>query len=146
MSNYLTRTRFKCPFVRRSDNVIKNWEVHSCCLASATYDLRLHLFSTLAWNLLTLFKSAPLEKNESSKKYSLCTLLALGLALNANADQDNKDKKDKEKQKKVEVVDSLPVVKTDKPFSVPDAGSTAALLGLSVAFLVLAQRKAAIVK
>ena len=29
------------------------------------------------------------------KKYSLCTLLALGLALNANAAQDNKDKKDK---------------------------------------------------
>ena len=77
------------------------------------------------------------------KKYSLCTLLALGLALNANA---AKPDEKKDKQEKVKVVDTLPAVKTDKHFSVPDAGSTAALLGLPVALLVLAQRKAAIVK
>jgi VPDSG-CTERM motif len=71
------------------------------------------------------------------KKYSLCTLLAIGLALNANAGQD------KGKQEKVKVVDSLPAPKPGKPYSVPDAGSTAALLGLCVALLVLAQRKAA---
>ena len=84
------------------------------------------------------------------KKYSLCALLAIGLALNANAKQDDKkdkkDKTDKEKKEKVQIADALPVAATDKPFSVPDAGSTAALLSLSVALVVLAQRKAAIIK
>jgi hypothetical protein len=45
------------------------------------------------------------------------------------------------KVEKVKVVDSLPAPKPGKPYSVPDAGSTAALLGLSVALLVFAQRK-----
>jgi hypothetical protein len=78
------------------------------------------------------------------KKYSLYALLAIGLACNANAAK--QDKKANEKPEKVKVVDALPGPKTDKPFSVPDAGSTAALLGLSVALVVLAQRKAAIIK
>ena len=77
------------------------------------------------------------------KKYSLYALLAIGLACNANAAK--QDKKAIEKQEKVKVVDAR-VAATDKPFSVPDAGSTAALLGLSVALVVLAQRKAAIIK
>ena len=77
-------------------------------------------------------------------KYAFGALLAMALALNANAKQDDKDaKKDKEKKEKVEVVESLPAPKPDKPFSVPDTGSTAALLGLAVALLVLSQRKIA---
>jgi hypothetical protein len=51
----------------------------------------------------------------------------MALAFNANAKQDDKEAKDEEK--KVEVVESLPAPKPDKPFSVPDAGFTAALLG-----------------
>ena len=58
----------------------------------------------------------------------------------------NKTRKLMRNREKVKVVDALPGPKTDKPFSVPDAGSTAALLGLSVALVVLAQRKAAIIK
>jgi hypothetical protein len=57
------------------------------------------------------------------QKYILSTLLAMTLACNANA-------KDKD----------------GTTYSVPDAGPTAALLGLSVALLVFAQRKVAIVK
>jgi VPDSG-CTERM motif len=57
------------------------------------------------------------------RKYVLSALLAMALACNANA-------KDKE----------------GPTYSVPDGGSTAALLGLSVALLVLAQRKFAIAK
>jgi hypothetical protein len=72
--------------------------------------------------------------------YAVGALLSMALALNANAKPDEtKDKKDKEK--KVEVVESLPAPKPAKPFSVPDTGSTAALLGLAVTLLVLSQRK-----
>jgi VPDSG-CTERM motif len=64
------------------------------------------------------------------RKYVLYTLLAIALACNANA-------KDKDKDK-------------DKgggtTYSVPDGGATFALLGLSFALIVLAQRKAAIIK
>jgi hypothetical protein len=74
------------------------------------------------------------------KKYSLYALLAIGLACNANAKQgDPKDKKvkeDKGKLEKVVVVDALPGPKTDKPFSVPDAGSTAALFDESYIMFV----------
>ena len=41
----------------------------------------------------------------------------------------------------VEVVDSLPDTNSGKPYSVPDTGSTVALLAFSVALLVLSQRK-----
>jgi hypothetical protein len=64
------------------------------------------------------------------RKYILYTLLAIALACNANA-------KDKDKDK-------------DKgggtTYSVPDGGATFALLGLSFALIVLAQRRAAIIK
>ena len=116
------------------------------CLSSMTYELRPYCFRTLAWNGAAILKPARIgKKMKAVKKYSLCALLAIGLACNANAKpQDQKDKKDKEdKGKQEKVVDALPGAKTDQPFSVPDAGSTAALLGLSVALLVFAQRKAA---
>jgi hypothetical protein len=61
------------------------------------------------------------------KKYVLSALLAMALACNANA-------KDKDKDK------------DGTTYSVPDAASTAALLGLSVALVVFAQRKFAVVK
>jgi hypothetical protein len=61
------------------------------------------------------------------KKYILSTLLAMALACTANA-------KDKDKDK------------DGDPNSVPDGGTTAALLGLSTVLVVLAQRKFAIVK
>ena len=41
----------------------------------------------------------------------------------------------------VEVVDSLPDTNSGKPYSVPDTGSTVALLAFSVALLALSQRK-----
>ena len=82
--------------------------------------------------------------------------MAIGFACNATAKQDDKqDKQDKkenkeEKQKKdtkdkkdkkdkIVVIDQIPCPTTDKPFSVPDTGSTLALLSLSLAGLGLAR-------
>jgi hypothetical protein len=62
------------------------------------------------------------------RRYALGALLAVALACNANADSDKDKDKDKGK---------------DKTQSVPDAGSTAALLGVSVALVELARRKIA---
>ena len=58
------------------------------------------------------------------RKYVFYALLAIALACTANA-------KDKDKDKG----------KDGTIYSVPDAGPTVALLGLSVALVVLAQRK-----
>jgi hypothetical protein len=67
-------------------------------------------------------------------KYSLGAFMALALACSASAAQPDKDKdKDKEKDK-----DGDGIV-----YSVPDAGSSLALLGLSVALIVLSQRRIA---
>ena len=63
------------------------------------------------------------------KNYVLSALLATALACNANAKDKNKDKD-----------------KDGTTYSVPDAASTAALLGLSVDLVVFAQRKFAVVK
>jgi VPDSG-CTERM motif len=90
------------------------------------------------------------------RNIALCTIVAIGFACNATAKEDNKqdkqDKKDKkenkeEKQKKdkkdkkdkIVVIDQIPYPTTDKPFSVPDTGSTLALLSLSLAGLGLAR-------
>ena len=83
------------------------------------------------------------------RNIALCTIVAIGFACNATAKEDNKqdkqDKKDKkenkeEKQKKDKIVliDQIPCPTTDKPLSVPDTGSTLALLSLSLAGLGLA--------
>jgi VPDSG-CTERM motif len=61
------------------------------------------------------------------RKYVLYTLLAIALACNANAKDKDKDKEG------------------GTTYSVPDTGATVALLGLSFALIVLAQRKAAII-
>ena len=87
-------------------------------------------------------------------KYLLCALLSIGLAYTTHAKQDEKkENKDKGKGDKVEAVyqrdkkNKVPVCATprhdpsDRPFSVPDASSTLALLGLSIAVVWLAQRK-----
>jgi hypothetical protein len=97
-------------------------------------------------------------------KYSLCALVSIGLACTTNAKPDDeKEKEDKGKPDKVEVYpkdkedkehkedkerkDKVPVVEqppgdpTHPPFSVPEAGSTAALLGLSLAGAWLAKRR-----
>jgi hypothetical protein len=62
--------------------------------------------------------------------------------------KEEKGKKDKKYNKRKEyrgyelpVCERLPDDPTGRPFSVPDAGSTAALLGLSLAVVGLAQRK-----
>jgi len=47
----------------------------------------------------------------------------------------------KEYREEMPVCERLPDDPTGRPFSVPDAGSTAALLGLSLAVVGLAQRK-----
>jgi hypothetical protein len=87
------------------------------------------------------------------RNIALCTIVAIGFACNATAKEDNKqdkqDKKDKkenkeEKQKKdkkdkIVVIDQIPCPTTDKPLSVPDTGSTLALLSLSLAGLGLAR-------
>ena len=84
------------------------------------------------------------------RHFALCAIVTIGFACNATAKQDDKqDKKDKkenkeEKQKKdkkdkVVVIDRIPCPTTDKPFSVPDTGSTLALLSLSLAGLGLAR-------
>ena len=84
---------------------------------------------------------------------ALCAIVAIGFACNATAKEDNKqDKQDKkenkeEKQKKdkkdkkdkIVVIDQIPCPTTDKPLSVPDTGSTLALLSLSLAGLGLAR-------
>ena len=71
-------------------------------------------------------------------------MVAIGFACNATAKQDDKeDKKEnkekKEKKEKIVVIDQIPYPTTDKPFSVPDTGSTLALLSLSLAGLGLAR-------
>ena len=81
------------------------------------------------------------------RRFALCAIVAIGFACNATAKQDDKqDKQDKkenkeEKQKKdkIVVIDQIPCPTTDKPFSVPDTGSTLALLSLSLASLGLAR-------
>jgi VPDSG-CTERM motif len=81
------------------------------------------------------------------RNIALCTIVAIGFACNATAKEDNKqDKQDKkenkeEKQKKDKIVliDQIPCPTTDKPLSVPDTGSTLALLSLSLAGLGLAR-------
>ena len=87
------------------------------------------------------------------RNIALCTIVAIGFACNATAKEDNKqdkqDKKDKkenkeEKQKKdkkdkIVLIDQIPCPTTDKPLSVPDTGSTLALLSLSLAGLGLAR-------
>ena len=86
---------------------------------------------------------------ETLRNFALCAIVAIGFACNATAKEDNKqDKKDKnkkenkeEKQKKdkIVVIDQIPCPTTDKPLSVPDTGSTLALLSLSLAGLGLAR-------
>ena len=84
------------------------------------------------------------------RNIALCTIVAIGFACNATAKEDNKqDKQDKkenkeEKQKKdkkdkIVLIDQIPCPTTDKPLSVPDTGSTLALLSLSLAGLGLAR-------
>ena len=79
------------------------------------------------------------------RKYALAGLLAMALACNANAKEEGKQQKEeKVKEEKVKTIDALPDGKKDKgPYSVPDGGSTAALLGVSVALVELARRKIA---
>ena len=80
-------------------------------------------------------------------KFALGALLAVALACNANAKEEGKQQKqqNEEKQKKeqkVKWIDPIPDAKKDKrTYSVPEAGSTAALLGVSVALVALARRR-----
>ena len=79
------------------------------------------------------------------RNFALCAIVAIGFACNATAKQDDKqDKKEnkeekqkKDKKDKIAVIDQIPCPTTDKPFSVPDTGSTLALLSLSLAGLGL---------
>ena len=73
------------------------------------------------------------------RNFALCAIVAIGFACNATAKQDDKqDKKEnKEEKDKIVVIDQIPYPTTDKPFSVPDTGSTLALLSLSLAGLGL---------
>jgi hypothetical protein len=74
------------------------------------------------------------------RKYALAGLLAMALACNANAKGEEKQPK----EANVKPIDALPDGKKDKgPYSVPDGGSTVALLGVSVALVELARRKIA---
>jgi protein with PEP-CTERM/exosortase system signal len=90
-------------------------------------------------------------------KYSLCALVSMGLACATYAKQDDeREQKDKgrpdkveavygmhkkDKEKKVAIVCEHPKDPSERPFSVPDAGSTAVLLGLSLGVVGLARRK-----
>lgn len=109
--------------------------------------------------LFTLLSVTPLKKMKVVTKYSLCVLVSIGLACATHAKQDDeKEQKDKGKPDKVEAVenkgkkdkkDKVPIVEgvwdetpaPGKPFSVPDAGSTVALLGISAAALGLARAR-----
>ena len=78
------------------------------------------------------------------RNFALCAIVAIGFACNATAKQyDKEDKKEnkekKDKKDKIVVIDQIPYPTTDKPFSVPDTGSTLALLSLSLAGLGLAR-------
>ena len=88
------------------------------------------------------------------RHFALCAIVAIGFACNATAKQDDKqDKKEnkeekqkaekhkKDKKDKIVVTDQIPCPTTDKPFSVPDTGSTLALLSLSLASLGLARER-----
>jgi VPDSG-CTERM motif len=80
------------------------------------------------------------------RKYALAGVLAMALACNANAKGEEKPPKEEKqpKEEKVKPIDALPDGKKDKgPYSVPDGGSTVALLGVSVALVELARRKIA---
>jgi flagellar biosynthesis component FlhA len=99
-----------------------------------------------------LLPSPPMK---TLRNVALCAVVAIGFACNATAKQDDKqdkkgnkeekqkeEKQKKEKQKKdkkdkIVVIDQIPCPTTDKPFSVPDTGSTLALLSLSLAGLGL---------
>ena len=71
--------------------------------------------------------------------------MAVSFACNATAKhkEDKKEAKEEEKEEKqkdkVVVIDEVPYPTTDRPFSVPDTGSTLALLSLSLAGLGLAR-------
>jgi len=76
------------------------------------------------------------------RNFALCAIVAIGFACNATAKQDDKQdkkeqKEEKQKKDKIVVIDQIPCPTTDKPFSVPDTGSTLALLSLSLAGLGL---------
>ena len=81
------------------------------------------------------------------RNFALCAIVAIGFACNATAKQDDKQdkkenkeekqKEEKQKEEKIVVIDQIPCPTTDKPFSVPDTGSTLALLSLSLAGLGL---------
>ena len=81
------------------------------------------------------------------RHFALCAIVAIGFACNATAKQDDKQdkkenkeekqKEEKQKKDKIVVIDQIPCPTTDKPFSVPDTGSTLALLSLSLAGLGL---------
>ena len=78
------------------------------------------------------------------RHFALCAIVAIGFACNATAKQDDKqdkkeNKEEKDKKDKIVVIDQIPYPTTDKPFSVPDTGSTLALLSVSLAGLGLAR-------
>ena len=76
------------------------------------------------------------------RNFALCAIVAIGFACNATAKQDDKkdkkeNKEEEQKKDKIVVIDQIPYPTTDKPVSVPDTGSTLALLSLSLAGLGL---------